>query len=108
MSKLFIKVSEDDYLKGKKDAPITLIEYGDYECPYSQMGYRFAQMLLKNYGNHLNFVFRNFPLRKKHPHARLAAEAALSAGAMNRVASAVGEGSMAIKYVPEYLADSNT
>lgn len=84
MSDLFIEISEDDYILGNADAEVTLLEYGDYECPYSRMGYRFSQMLLKNYSDSLKFVFRNFPLRKKHPNAQLAAEAALCAGAQNR------------------------
>jgi protein-disulfide isomerase len=84
MSDLFIELSQADYILGKEDAKLTLIEYGDYECPYSRMGYRFAQMLLKNHPEDLNFAFRNFPLRKKHPHAQLAAEAALCAGDQGR------------------------
>lgn len=84
MSDLFIDISENDYVLGNPDAETTLLEYGDYECPYSRMGYRFSQMLLKNYSDDLKFVFRNFPLRKKHPNAQFAAEAALCAGAQNR------------------------
>ena len=84
MSDLFVELSEQDNIKGNRDSEVTLIEYGDYECPYSRMGYRFAQMLLKNYDDQLKFCFRNFPLRKKHPNAQLAAEAALSAGAQDR------------------------
>jgi protein-disulfide isomerase len=84
MSDLYIDLSEDDYILGNPEAEYTLLEYGDYECPFTRMGYRFAQLLLKNYPNTLNFSFRNFPLRKKHPNAQIAAEAALCAGAQNR------------------------
>ncbi len=84
MSDLYIEISEDDYTLGSPDAPHTLLEYGDYECPYSRLGYRFSQMLLKEYNENLNFTFRNFPIRKKHPNAQLAAEAALCAGAQDR------------------------
>ncbi|WP_428235364.1 DsbA family protein [Gracilimonas sp.] len=84
MSDLYAEISEEDYFLGNPDAKLTLLEYGDYECPYSRLGYRFSQMLLKKYKQELRFVFRNFPLRKKHPNAQLAAEAALCAGAQDR------------------------
>ena len=82
MSQLFIPVSEDEYSLGGSDALINLIEYGDYECPFSRAGYRYAQLLLKNYGENIRFIFRNFPLKKIHPHAHNSAEAALCAAKM--------------------------
>ena len=74
-----LKIGEDDNVKGHPFAPVQLIEYGDYECPYSRKAYRFAQMLLRKREGHIYFSFRNFPLRNKHPHAQMAAEAALAA-----------------------------
>lgn len=80
MSDLTLAVRKDDYSLGPNDAPVTLLEYGDYECPYSRKGYRFAQMLLRHREGHIRFIFRNYPLRKIHPHAQFCAEAALAAG----------------------------
>ena len=74
-----LKISDRDNTKGHPFAPVHLIEYGDYECPYSRKGYRFAQMLLRKRKGRIYFAFRNFPLRKKHPHAQISAEAALAA-----------------------------
>lgn len=75
-----LKIGDKDNVKGHPFAPVQLIEYGDYECPYSRKGYRFAQMLLRKREGHIYFAFRNFPLREKHPHAQISAEAALAAG----------------------------
>ncbi|NGP89274.1 DsbA family protein [Fodinibius halophilus] len=74
-----LKIGQHDRAKGHPFAPVQLIEYGDYECPYSRKGYRFAQLLLRKKEGQLYFAFRNFPLREKHPHAQLCAEAALAA-----------------------------
>jgi len=81
---LSLNIRPDEYMQGSQNAPLIVIEYGDYECPYSRMGYRFAQLLLKNFSNQVCFAFRNFPLRKKHPNAQTCAEAALCAGKQNR------------------------
>lgn len=80
MSNLTLDIRTKDYTLGPDDARVTLVEYGDYECPYSRKGYRFAQMLLRHHEGLIRFVFRNFPLRKIHPHAQTCAEAALAAG----------------------------
>lgn len=80
MSEYSLSITSDDYQTGPDAAPLSLIEYGDYQCPYSRLGYRYAQMALKHFGEDLRFVFRNFPIRKKHPLAQTAAEAALIAG----------------------------
>ena len=79
MSIRSLKIGEEDNVKGHPFAPVQLIEYGDYECPYSRKGYRFVQMLLRKRKGHIYFAFRNFPLRRKHPHAQISAEAALAA-----------------------------
>lgn len=84
MNDLSLDIRPNEYMKGDQHAPVTVMEYGDYECPYSRMGYRFAQLLLKNFSSQVCFAFRNFPLRKKHPHAQICAEAALCAGKQNR------------------------
>jgi protein-disulfide isomerase len=74
-----------DHLRGGSvTGTITLVEYGDYECPYSRMAYRSVQRIETNLGDRLRFVFRHFPLREIHPHAQLAAEAAEEAAAQGR------------------------
>jgi protein-disulfide isomerase len=75
--KLTLPVSSDrDHIQGRTSAPVTLIEYGDYECPYCGQAYPIIKEVQKQLGNKLCFVFRNFPLTEIHPHAQHAAEAA--------------------------------
>jgi len=69
-------VGPNDHAQGPDDAPMTLVEYGDYECPYCGMAYPIVQRLQEKLGNRLRFVFRNFPLTEAHPHANAAAELA--------------------------------
>ncbi len=83
-AKLTPPVSERDHAAGPEDAPVTLVEYGDYECPYCGMAYPIVKRAQLDLGNRLRFVFRNFPLAESHPHARLAAEAAEAAGAQGK------------------------
>ena len=73
-----------DHIQGPIDAPIVLLEYGDYECPYCGEAYPIVKAIQKRLGNRLCFAFRNFPLSNAHPHAQHAAEAAEGAGARNR------------------------
>ncbi len=73
-------VSNDDHVQGGKNASITLVEYGDYECPYCGQAYPIIKQIQKHYGSKLRFVFRNFPLTEIHPLARLAAQTAEFAG----------------------------
>jgi protein-disulfide isomerase len=84
MSALNPPVSERDHSAGPGDAPVTLVEYGDYECPYCGMAHPIVQSIQRKLGDQLRFVFRNFPLREAHPHAQHAAEAAESAGAQGK------------------------
>jgi protein-disulfide isomerase len=72
-------VKEDDHTKGAMNAPVTLVEYGDYECPYTGRAYPIVKEIQKRLGDRLLFVFRNFPLTQIHPHAQHAAEAAEAA-----------------------------
>jgi protein-disulfide isomerase len=79
---LTMPVSEDrDHIQGPADAPVTLIEYGDYECPYCGAAYPIVKAVQSRMGERLRFVFRNFPITTAHPHAEQAAEAAEAAGA---------------------------
>jgi protein-disulfide isomerase len=73
-----------DHIRGSIDAPVTIIEYGDYECPYTARAYPIIKKLLKQFEGELYFVFRNFPLRDIHPHAQHAAEAAEAAAAQDK------------------------
>lgn len=77
-------VSANDHAAGPDDAPVTLVEYGDYECPYCGMAHFIVQKARGELGTQLRFVFRNFPLAEAHPHARLAAQAAEAAAAQGR------------------------
>jgi protein-disulfide isomerase len=74
-------VNERDHLAGPANAPIVLVEYGDYECPFCGHAYYTVKSLQEQLGDRLCFVFRNFPLATVHPHALDAAEAAEAAGA---------------------------
>src|SRR5216684_4044487 len=78
-SGLTMSVSERDHMQGPADAPLTLVEYGDYQCPYCGAAYPVVKRLQKTLGNKLRFVFRNFPLTQMHPYALVAAEAAEAA-----------------------------
>jgi formate-nitrite transporter family protein len=72
-------VSAHDHAEGPADAPLTLVEYGDYQCPYCGAAYPVVKRLQKTLGKKLRFVFRNFPLTQAHPYALIAAEAAEAA-----------------------------
>ena len=79
-----LPMPDRDHIQGPIDAPIKLLEYGDYECPYCGEAYPVVKELQKRLGNRLCFAFRNFPLVNSHPHAEHAAEAAEAAGAQGR------------------------
>jgi protein-disulfide isomerase len=69
-------VGPDDHVSGNADAPITLVEYGDYQCPYCGMAHPIVKEIQRQFGDSLRLVFRNMPLANVHPHAEAAAEAA--------------------------------
>ena len=73
-------VSARDHIQGRDDAPLTLVEYADYQCPYCGEAHPVIKRLQKSLGKKLRFVFRNFPLTRAHPYALLAAQAAEAAG----------------------------
>jgi Na+/H+ antiporter NhaA len=75
---------EHDHVRGPADAPVTLVEYGDFECPYCGRAEPVLRDLVAEFGDELRFVFRNLPLSDVHPHAQLAAEAAEAAGAQGK------------------------
>jgi protein-disulfide isomerase len=75
---------ERDHIQGPPDAPVTLLEYGDYECPYCGAAHPIIKDVQARMGDRLRFVFRNFPITTSHAHAEQAAEAAEAAGAQGR------------------------
>jgi protein-disulfide isomerase len=78
------EVTADDHVRGGADAPVTVLEYGDYECPYCRGAARDVREMLARYPDTVRFVFRNFPITQLHPHAEQAAEAAEAAGAQEK------------------------
>jgi protein-disulfide isomerase len=82
--RLTVPVTKRDHAQGPSDAPITLLEYGDYECPYCGRAYPIIKKLQQSLGEKLRFVFRNFPLNTIHEHAGIAAQAAECAGAQGK------------------------
>jgi protein-disulfide isomerase len=84
-SVLTVPVTEDrDHIQGPADAAVTLVEYGDYECPYCGAAYPIIKEVQARMGERLRFVFRNFPIATSHPHAEQAAEAAEAAAGQGR------------------------
>src|SRR5215469_14364631 len=82
-TRLLVPVSERDHCQGPETAAVTLVQYGDYECPYTRRSTWVVQAIQQQLGDQLRFVFRNFPLTEIHPHAlhaALAAEAAAVQG----------------------------
>ncbi|MEY2603705.1 MAG: hypothetical protein QOH31_1486 [Verrucomicrobiota bacterium] len=82
--KLTLPTANRDHIQGPLDAPVMLLEYGDYECPYCGQVYPIIKEIQKRLGDNLCFAFRNFPLTNMHPHAEHAAEAAEAAGAQGK------------------------
>ena len=80
MTKLTVAVSAKDHIQGDPKAPVTLVEYGDYQCPSCGQAYPIVKRLQKHFGKRLAFVFRNFPLSQIHQYAEPAAETAEYAG----------------------------
>lgn len=73
-----------DHVLGSQHAPVTLIEYGDFECPSCKVAVSTPKLLLERFPNRVRFIFRHFPLEDAHPHALLAAEAAEAAAAQGK------------------------
>jgi protein-disulfide isomerase len=81
---LAVPVDRTDHIEGPANAGVTLVEYGDFECPNCAQAYHAVNMLRKHFAGRLRFVFRQYPLREVHPHAELAAEAAEASGAQGK------------------------
>jgi protein-disulfide isomerase len=83
-ARLTLPAGQRDHQQGPATAPVTLVEYGDYECPYCGQAYPIVKEIQRRLGDRLRFVFRNFPLSQSHPHAQHAAEAAEAAGVQGK------------------------
>jgi protein-disulfide isomerase len=83
MSMLTVAVSERDHIRGSADAPVVIVEYADFECPFCGQAYPIVKALERSLGNTLAVVFRHFPMASMHPHAQVAAEASEAAGAQD-------------------------
>ena len=81
---LKVPVSAEDHSSGPDDAPITLVEYGDYECSSCGMAYPIVQAAQRVLGTSLRLVFRNFPLTQSHSHAERAAQTAEAAAVQGK------------------------
>lgn len=81
---LIVSIHHDDHMKGSRDAAIILVEYGDYQCPYSRQAHAGVKDLQHRMGDQLCFIYRHFPLTGKHPYAEMAAEIAEAAGEQGR------------------------
>jgi len=84
VAKLTLPVGDRDHAQGTASAPVTLVEYGDYECSHCGAAYPVVKKLQEKLGAKLRFIFRNFPLNSMHPHAEHAAEAAEAAAAQKK------------------------
>lgn len=84
MSTLKAPIRADDHIKGPPEAPVTLVEYGDYECAHCGAAHPVIKLVLRHFGHRLRFVYRHFPLTQIHPHAEAAAETAEFAGASGK------------------------
>jgi protein-disulfide isomerase len=80
-----------DHVLGSEHAPVSVIEYGDFECPMCHLAVEPVKLLLERYPSKIRFAFRHFPLEEPHPHALGAAEAAEAAGAQGKFWQMHGE-----------------
>jgi protein-disulfide isomerase len=83
-AKLAVPVGPTDHVQGPETAPVTLMEYGDFECPHCGAAYLIVKNIQRLMGERLRFAFRHFPLTQIHPMAEPAAEAAEAAGAQGK------------------------
>ena len=84
MTNLILPVENRDHMRGRKNAAVTLLEYGDYECPHCGRAFGIVNLIERELGDDLLFAFRNFPLSQVHPHALHAAFAAEAAALQHK------------------------
>jgi protein-disulfide isomerase len=83
-STLKLPIAERDHLRGAADAPVTLVEYGDFECPHCAIAHGIIEEVLNEAGPIVRFCYRHFPLSNMHPHAAIAAQATEAAGVQGK------------------------
>jgi protein-disulfide isomerase len=83
-AQLTVPVNENDHVLGPDNAPVTLVEYGDFECPHCGRAAPVIEGIQRYMADSMRFVFRHFPLGEAHPHAQHAAEASEAAGAQGK------------------------
>jgi protein-disulfide isomerase len=81
MGRLVDPIDDSDHVRGAESAPVAMVEYGDYQCPYCGQAYPVVEALLTARPDRVRFAYRHFPLTHLHPYAELAAESAEAAGA---------------------------
>ena len=81
---LAVPITAVDHSIGSDHSPITVVEYGDFECPTCKQAAPAVKLVLERFGNRIRFVFRHFPIESAHPHAMHAAQAAEAAGGQNK------------------------
>jgi protein-disulfide isomerase len=81
---LAVPVGAADHVLGPAQAPVTVVEYGDFECPNCKQAAPAVKLLHQRFANRARIVYRHFPLEEVHPHALLAAQAAEAAGGQGR------------------------
>jgi protein-disulfide isomerase len=84
MSKLKEMVGTNDHILGPSNGSVTLVEYGDFQCPHCRIAHFLVERVLREMGENVRFVFRNFPLREVHASAFIAATASEAAGIQNK------------------------
>jgi protein-disulfide isomerase len=83
MSRLQTPIDDRDHVIGPEEAPVTLVAYADYECPFCGRAHGVIRQVLRRVGDDVRFAYRHFPLSQLHPHAMLAAQAAEAAAAQH-------------------------
>ena len=81
---LAIPPQPTDHVQGSEHAPVTLVEYGDFECPSCKVAVQTPKLLLERFPSRIRFIFRHFPVQDAHPHAQLAAEVSETAAAQGK------------------------
>ncbi len=81
---LAVSLEPTDHMLGSEHARVTIVEYGDFECPSCKVAATTPMLLLERFPNRIRFVFRHFPLQEAHPHALMAAEASEAAAAQGK------------------------
>ena len=84
MFNLTIPINATDHVIGPSEASVTVVEYGDFECPNCKQAAPVVKLLLRHFADRIRFSYRHFPLEEVHPHALAAAEAAESAGSQGK------------------------